>query len=181
MNKKTSIFLLTLLLAVFPANAQRFSISTNLLDYANLGTLNLDASYGVDRHWSVGAAVKYNPYTSRQRSGILNARFWPWHIYSGWWVSGSMRYQEYNTGGYKTFKKVVDEATTEGDRLGGGLSGGYSYMLGKHFNLDIGAGFWMGYDIFKIFSCPTCGSVVGSGRKFFVLPSDLTLGISYVF
>ena len=29
------------------APAQRFNISTNLMEYANLGTLNLDVSYGV--------------------------------------------------------------------------------------------------------------------------------------
>ncbi|MCQ2170923.1 MAG: DUF3575 domain-containing protein [Bacteroidales bacterium] len=181
MNRKALILMGLFLLMAAPVKAQQFSVSTNILDYVNLGTLNLDASYGLDVHWSVGAAVKYNPYTNRQRSGALTARFWPWHVFSGWWVAGAMRYQEYNTGGYKTFRKKEDEPTNEGDRLGGGLSGGYSYMLGKHFNLDIGAGFWMGYDLFKIYSCPTCGSVVGSGRKFFILPSDLTLGISYVF
>ena len=34
------------------APAQRFNISTNLMEYANLGTLNLDVSYGVARNWS---------------------------------------------------------------------------------------------------------------------------------
>ena len=44
------------------APAQRFNISTNLMEYANLGTLNLDVLYGVARNWSVGAGVRCNPF-----------------------------------------------------------------------------------------------------------------------
>ena len=40
------------------ALAQRFTLSTNLLEYANLGTLNLDASFGVAQKWSLVAGVK---------------------------------------------------------------------------------------------------------------------------
>lgn len=163
------------------AGAQEFAVATNALDYANLGTLNLEASYAPATHWTIGAGVKYNPYTFRQRSVAINTRYWPWHKYSGWWVSGSVRYQEYNTGGYKTGRKVSNELTSEGDRLGGGVSSGYSYMLGKHFNLDMGLGVWAGYDVFRSYSCPTCGYTVKTGKKFFVLPSDFLLGISYLF
>lgn len=168
-------------LSVCLAGAQNFAVSTNALDYANLGTLNLDASYAPGTHWSVGAGIKYNPYTYRQRSFSLNARYWPWHKFSGWWVAGSMRYQEYNTGGFKSGRKSLKEQTDEGDRIGGGLSGGYSYMLGKHFNMDFGLGLWAGYDVFRTYSCPHCGSITKTGKKFFVLPSDFTLGVSYLF
>ena len=86
-------FVLTLaLLASGRVLAQDASISTNLVDYAQLGTLNLEASCGVARHWSLNAGVKYNPFSfeneelqspmqSRQRSVALGTRYWPWHIY----------------------------------------------------------------------------------------------------
>ena len=43
-------------------DAQKASLSTDLLGYANFVTMNLDASYPVSRHWSINAGVKYNLY-----------------------------------------------------------------------------------------------------------------------
>ena len=96
-------------------------------------------------------------------------------MYSGWWVGGKLQYQEYNVGG------IVSRKTSEGDRLGAGISGGYSYMLGKHFNIDFGLGFWTGYDKFSVYACPVCGVTENSGSKFFILPSDVMIALSYVF
>jgi len=166
------------------AGAQEFSLATNILDYANMGTLNADASYGFSRHWSATASLKYNPFSfgegvqekrNRQLSCAAGLRYWPWHVFSGWWLSGAFRYQQYNTGGF------VSVRTTEGDRLGGSIAGGYSYMINSHLNVDLGVGMWMGYNIYKTYSCQTCGRVVGSGRKYFILPSDIILSIAYVF
>ena len=101
------------------ANAQSFRLSTNLADCANLGTLNLEAAYGMSRHWSLSASVKYNPFEygdedaalqSKQRSVSVGARYWPWHVYSGWWASGDLRYQEYRT------VAPSSPLTTQGDR-----------------------------------------------------------------
>ena len=44
-------------------HARKFSISTDILGYAKLGTLNLDASYAVSRRWSLTAGMRYNPFT----------------------------------------------------------------------------------------------------------------------
>jgi len=164
--------------------AQEFALSTNMLDYANFGTVNLQASYGFDRHWSLNAGMKYNPFSfnegesesrNKQLSYSVGARFWPWHIYSGWWLSGGVRYQEYNSGG------ITSVQTSEGDRFGGSLGGGYTYMLNTHLNLDFGVGIWGGYDIFTTYACQTCGKVISDGRKYFVRPSDIMLALTYIF
>lgn len=166
------------------ALAQKFAVSTNFLDYANFATMNLEASYGIDRHWSLDAGVKLNPFTfnpgessaqNRQRSFSTGARYWPWHIYSGWWLSGAVRYQEYNNGGFRTRR------TSEGDRFGGGVGGGYTYMISPHFNLDLGAGAWAGYDVYKVYACQNCGKIISEGQKFFILPSDIMLSLTYIF
>ena len=174
-----------LLLAVGLAlAAQEVSLSTNLADYAALGTINMEATYGFARHWSVNAGVKYNPFSFgegenakqlRQRAISAGARFWPWHIYSGWWMGAKVQYQEFNEGG------LVSPETSEGDRYGGGLAAGYSRMLGKHFNLDLGLGMWAGYSVYTTYACQVCGRKVDSGSRFFVLPNDVILGINYIF
>ena len=46
-------------------SARKFSVSTDLLGYLELGTLNADVSYALSRHWNVTAGVRYNPFTFR--------------------------------------------------------------------------------------------------------------------
>ena len=183
---KRVVIILFLLQLCQAASAQKFSISTNLLGYVELGTLNLDASYALSRRWNIQAGVRYNPFTFRrddparqfqyrQRSYSLGVRLWPWHIWSGWWFAGKGRWQEYNVGG------ILSSKTREGDRFGGGLYAGYAHMLSPHLNLEFGLGLWAGVDIYKVYSCPSCGLTLESGSKAFVLPDDIMLSIVYVF
>lgn len=167
-------------------SAQRFSLSTNLLDYARLGTLNLDASYAASRHWSITAGARYNPFTYnegdpekqfqyRQQSYAAGARWWMWHTWSGWWFGGKLRYQEYNAGG------IGSPETEEGDRVGAGLYAGYTHMLTPHLNMEFGLGFWGGRSWYTSYSCPTCGVTLEKGQEYFVRPDDLMISIVYVF
>lgn len=167
-------------------SAQKVSLSTDLLGYLCLGTMNADVSVAVSRKLSLTAGVRYNPFSFgtpeeerqfqlRQRSLSLGARIWPWHTGSGWWVAGKLRCQEYNMGG------ISGPETEEGNRFGAGVYAGYTHMLSSHFNLEFGAGAWTGMNIFKRYSCPSCGITVSAGRKFFVLPDDVMVSVVYVF
>jgi hypothetical protein len=188
---KRYYFILTILIfgLLFKTNiskSREFAVTSNFLQYLNLGTLNAEASISVSRHWSFITGALYNPFyfkfnsgekevNNRQRTFNIGTRFWPWHVYSGWWICGKTQYQEYNFGG------VYNKSTREGDRFGAGISAGYSYMLGKHFNLEFGAGLWSGLDIYRVYSCPRCGITLKNGRKWFVLPDNITLALSYIF
>ena len=185
--KRISLWLAALLLLLSePLSAGKFSLSTDLLGYAALGTLNLDGSYAVSRRWSLTAGARYNPFTFRkadparqfqfrQQSYALGARMWPWHTGSGWWFAGKMRYQEYNRGG------LFLNDTREGDRFGAGIYAGYTHMLTAHLNLEFGLGLWAGMDVYRKYSCPKCGTVTSSGKAGFILPDDAMISIAYVF
>ena len=184
--KRGLLTLVFVLLAGGVVRAQKYSLSVNLIECARLGTLNLDASYALNRYWSVTAGVRYNPFTyykgdverqfqARQHSYSVGVRLWPWHVMSGWWFGAKSRWQEYNIGG------VVSRQTREGDRFGGGVYAGYAYMIAPHLNLEFGMGVWAGADIYKVYSCPSCGLTVDGGVKGFVLPDDMTIGLVYVF
>lgn len=180
-----TVFMLLMLLSSFKASAQRFSISTNILDYACLGTMNVECAYSVSRYWSLTAGAEYNPFTFRsgqqdqfqlrQRSCSLGARLWPWHTWSGWWVSGKLRYQEYNFGG------ILSKSTDEGDRVGVVVCAGYTHMLSPHLNIEFGLGAWSGLDWFCQYECQRCGQTLLTGRRWFVLPDDIMLSLVYVF
>lgn len=180
--------LLSVLFAVLPlvTYGQKASVSTNLLGYAALGTLNIDASYAVSRHWSIVAGARFNPFTFRkgdpqeqfqyrQQSYSVGVRMWPWHIWSGWWFASRLRYQEYNAGG------IISQQTREGDRTGLGLYSGYTHMISSNFNIEFGLGFWAGVDLYKVYSCPLCGLTRDEGRKVFMLPDDIMISLVYVF
>lgn len=177
----------TLLLFGAKASAQDISLSTNLLGYLNFGTMNADLCWGFSRHLSAEAGVRYNPFTypgregvadqlqSKQRTVSAGIRYWPWHIHSGWWLSGKAQAQEFNMGG------LTEAETHEGDRIGAGLTGGYTYMVSRHFNFEVGAGVWAGSENYTVYECPVCGKITDSGRKTFFLPNEFLLGIVYVF
>lgn len=180
---------LCLILGLCPLGTEakgRFSVSTDLLGYANLATFNADFSYAFARHWGVTVGARYNPFSfrtddpdkqfqSRQQSYSVGVRYWPWHIWSGWWFSSKVRWQEYNTGG------ILSPETSEGDRVGAGLYAGYALMVSPHFNVEFGVGVWAGYDKYKRYSCPTCGLTIDQGEKGFILPDDIMISLVYVF
>lgn len=189
--KTSFLSILTAVLALLTlpairAGAQNLSVSTNAVGYINYGTLNAEASVSVARQWTVTAGVKYNPFrftagedahevNNRQRLFAAGARFWPWHVYSGWWIAGKLQYQEYNQGG------ITSPLTQEGDRIGLGATVGYTYMLARHLNLEFGLGGWAGADFYTRYECPTCGLTLEEGRKAFILPNDIIVAISYIF
>ncbi len=183
MKKFIGVLFLCLAFTV-QAHGQKVSVTTNMAGYLNLVTLNVEGSYALHQHWSLVAGVKYNPFTfhfggkqvqNRQQCYNLGVRYWPWHIYSGWWIAGKLQYQEYNSGG------IVSQKTEEGDKWGAAFTGGYTYMLNSHLNLEFGLGFWTGVKKFSEYNCPACGLTMDRGTKAFILPNDIIIGISYVF
>lgn len=178
-------FLLLLLLLPVTAQAQRYSVGTNAVDWMTLGTLNAEASVAVARYVSIHAGAELNPWTFhagdpdrqlqlRQNSYWAGARWWPWHVYSGWWAGADVRYTVYNGGG------IRQREAEEGDAFGLGLWGGYALMLTGRWNLDLGAGFWGGWTHYKTYACPLCGHKVDEGQKPFILP-DARIAIQLIF
>ena len=189
-----SIFLL-LLSQPHSLRAQSASIAANAADMLELGTIGLEASVGLSRHWTLNAGAKLNPWTFRAKdtfNGLysepnpdqvqdrrqtyhLGGRYWPWNIYSGLWAGARAQWEEYSRGG------LLNDRTEEGDALGLSVSAGYSLMVKEHINLDFGAGIWAGRTKYTTYECPRCGKVLSSGNKWFLLPSEIVLSFVYVF
>ena len=185
MKHKIIITLLLIALPIF-CSAQDWSVSTNAMDYVSLGTLNAEVSMATGRHISINASARINPWTfhkgdpskqmqNRQQTYAVGVRYWPWHIYSGWWMSDMAQYQEYNRGG------IISATTEEGDAYGLSIGAGYSLMLHEHWNLDFGLSLWGGQKTFVTYACPSCGKITEKGAKWFFLPNDLRVSIAYIF
>ena len=193
--KKLVVVFLFIMFSAATAMAQTWSVAANAADMADLGTIGVEGSAAVSQHWSIHAGAKFNPWTfakkdtfnglfsepnpdqkqNRKQTYAVGARWWPWNVYSGWWVGGKAQYQEYNRGG------IISKTAEEGDAFGAALSGGYSLMLKEHWNLDFGFGLWGGWTKYTTYACPSCGHVVDDGQKWFILPNELILSFVYIF
>ena len=185
LTRKTAVAIIALLASSIYVSAQRYSVGTNAVDLLSLGTVNAEASIAVSQHYSVHIGAELNPWTyhngnqekqmqARQNSYWGGVRFWPWHVYSGWWAGVDGRYSVYNLGG------ITQKEAEEGDAFGGGLYGGYSFMLNRLWNLDLGLGIWGGYKKYTTYACPTCGVTVDKGEKAFFIP-DARIAIQLIF
>ena len=72
-----------------PLKAQKWSIGTNLLDYANFLTINAETGVSLHQHWSLTAEGRYNPFYFQGRSHRIQnkklaisagARYWPFFV-----------------------------------------------------------------------------------------------------
>lgn len=184
-----------LFLATFCGHAQKVAIETNLADWAMLATPNISLQYGVSRHFTVEAQAAVNAWSfrtggsdgermqrevkARQQRYALGVRWWPWNVYSGWWVGAKLQYQEYDNGGLKALAWLPDNES--GDAVGAGIDAGYSLQVHRHWNLDFGLGLWGGYKKYTVYSCPWCGKTQAKGTKTFVMPSQAVIALTYVF
>ena len=160
------LFVIALMAWSMGLKAQTWAVAVNAADAIDLGTISVEGSAAVSQHWSLHAGVRVNPWTfgrkdtfnglfsepnpdqkqGRKQVYAMGARWWPWNVYSGWWVGGKAQYQEYNRGGLRLPIGVGnDGGAEEGDAFGAALSGGYSLMLREHWNLDFGLGVWGGW------------------------------------
>ena len=193
MKNRTNIYrciIVALLLICTPkaADAQKWAVSTNLLSWAGLGTINAECSYSLHQHMTLHAGGVANPWDAmsptyvelrnNQYGGYIGAKYWPWHVYSEWWAGAKLQYKNFEQVGILTSKYV------KGDAIGAGISGGYSFMLGNHFNLDLGAGVWGGcllnYTKYKN-GTPINTEIMEKGTKGFFYLDNLILSVIYIF
>ena len=170
--------------------AQKFSVHTNVLDWANFGTINGGCTMSVSQHVSLDLSARYNAWSfgdkeegarylkNRKRSAALGMRVWPWSTMSSWWFGLRAQGMEYDFGG------ILKDFNEAGWAYGGGLSAGYSYLLNPHWNLDVGFGLWGGRKIYQRYDCAWCGRSESGDRwmkGWFIAPDDFHVTFAYVF
>lgn len=188
----TVILILTVIFPSFRTAAQesrktQVALSTDLVDWANFGTVNLEAGVSLHQHFSVHAGAKYNLWNfkthnlglalyNKQTTAYAGFRYWPWYVLSGWWVGAQAQYTDYAETG------VWRHALDTGKAIGGGVSFGYTLMLHENLNLEFGAGVWAGRRFeHTLYCCPDCMKVRESGPGNFVALNDISISLMYVF
>jgi hypothetical protein len=191
---KAKIILVSILLflgAGTSSFAQKASISTNLMDWANFGTANIEAGVSIAQHFSLNAGGHYNPWRikggetfNKQKAAYAGVRYWPWYVFSGWWFGAKLQAAAYETANtpHFEFPFVGSSGMTESLTVGAGLSFGYTLMLHQNINLEFGAGLWGGRHLqYARFETPDSMNPIDNGPRNFLALDDVSVSIMYVF
>lgn len=185
--KKVLLVLMFTFAGCFLASAQKVTLGTNVIQWADLGSINLEGSLAVSQHVSLHMGGRYNPFyfqrgtenqfQNRKRGAWMGTRFWTWYVNSGWFFQAKAQWQEYNY-----YLPGMTNVKEEGDRFGGGLAAGYALMITDHFNIEFGISVWGGMQIYNEDLLPEMGRRVTAGaKKGFILPDDVSVTLVYVF
>lgn len=187
---KTRIFIISILLLLSglftDVRAQKVSLSTNFVDWAYLGTANIEAGISLSQHFSLAIGGKVNPWEfhtpkgydmyDKQYTAYAGVRYWPWYVFSGWWLEAKTQYKMFSRTG------LWRPALEQGTSIGAGLSFGYTIMLHQNLNLELGAGIWGGRHLeYNLYECPRCMSVRDSGPRNFITADKLSVSLTYIF
>ena len=187
LNYRKSLFVL-LLFITNSVSAQQVTLSNNLLYDATL-TPNLRLGVRLSPHWSMGLTAGYRPWptddnTSRKWKHLLLApdvRYWTDSVDVRHFFGINLIYSHYNVADVKfpfgLWKSVRDERR-QGDLGAIGAYYGYSWPLGRFWNLEAHIGAAIGYTKFDRFECGHCGTKIGTDKKVFVMPQA---GVSIVY
>ena len=187
LNYHKSLFVL-LLFITNSVSAQQVTLSNNLLYDATL-TPNLRLGVRLSPHWSMGLTAGYRPWptddnTSRKWKHLLLApdvRYWTDSVDVHHFFGINLIYSHYNVADVKfpfgLWKSVRDERR-QGDLGAIGAYYGYSWPLGRFWNLEAHIGAAIGYTKFDRFECGHCGTKIGTDNKIFVMPQA---GVSIVY
>jgi len=183
------ILLIIAVLAAFSttSQAQKFAVSTNAFYWAYYGTINAEMSMSVAQHVSLQLGGRYNPWNfssgdtaryMKEKCAYFGFRYWPWYVYSGWWVGAKGQYKDFNV----TNLPPYPGSLREGKSVGGGLSAGYTLMLKKNWNIEFSAGLWGGYHLdYNVWASAAKKEVLKSGPRPFVDMDEIGITFMYIF
>ena len=133
------------------ANAQDIAAKTNLL-YWSSTTPNLSFEFGLGKRTTLDLTGAYNPWTLNKDSNkkikhwlvMPEFRYWLCERYNGHFFGLHSGYVFYNISGVRVLfqDKSTKNHRYQGWATGAGLSYGYSWILGKRWNIEatIGSG-----------------------------------------
>lgn len=194
MKIKLCVALLMVLFADMFASAQKVALKTNLL-YDATATVNAGIEIGLAPRWTLDISGNFNDWTmshNRKWKHWLvqpEARYWFCERFSGHFIGIHAHGGEYNFGNLKNgikflgsdFSKLTDNRY-QGWYVGGGLSYGYAWILGKHWNLEAELGIGYIYTRFDKYPCAECGEKIEEDASHHYFgPTKLALSIVYLF
>ncbi|MCH5311016.1 MAG: DUF3575 domain-containing protein [Prevotella sp.] len=194
MKVRKRLFLLVFLLGTLvSARGQNVALKTNLLYDATL-TVNAGLEVGLAPRWSFDLSGNYNNWTVNEHKWKHwlvqpEARYWFCDRFAGHFLGFHLLGGEYNFGNIKNsikflgtdFSDLTDHRH-QGWYVGAGVAYGYSFILNRHWNLELEAGFGYVYTRYDVFECAGCGKKIEEDKPHhYVGPTKAAINLVYEF
>lgn len=174
--------------------AQDVAVKTNIL-YDAAATVNVGIEAGLAPKWTLDISGNYNGWTlsgdRRWKHWLVQpeARRWFCDKFAGHFIGVHALGGQFNVGNLQNnirflgtdFSKLSDRRY-QGWLAGAGIAYGYSWILGRHWNLEaeIGAG-WI-YTCHDVYPCAACGTKLASGQSHnYFGPTKAAVNLVFVF
>lgn len=188
--KIRAIIVFVALLFCCRLSAQHVAVKTNLL-YDATATANLGFEFALAPKWTLDVSGNVNAWNvkdwrTRHWLAQPEARYWLCERFNGHFFALHGLAGQYNFGHLPSnipllgFKDLKD-FRYQGWMYGGGIGYGYSWILGKHWNLEAEIGLGYIYATYDKYPCAECGTVIDKGHKNYVGPTKIALNIEYLF
>lgn len=198
MRTLKSLKLLSVLFAALvslDASGQKAAVKTNLLYDIAAYTANLGVEIGLAPRWTLDVSANYNGWTlsdnRRWKHWVVQpeARYWLCDRFAGHFFGLHAHGGQFNIGGLKNgisflgsdFSKL-ENRRYQGWLAGAGIAYGYSWILGKHWNLEAEIGLGYIYTHFDTYPCADCGrKIAEDGSHHYVGPTKAAINLVYMF
>ena len=190
--KRKICLLVVALTAVFGMHAQRVNMKTNLIADALLSP-NLGIEIGLKPHWSLDLSGELNLWTVNEHKWKHwlvqpEARYWFCEYFAKSFLGFHAIGGQYNFGNLRNginflgsdLSRLTDHRY-QGWGVGAGIAYGYSFLLNRHFNLELELGIGWIYTWFDEFECKDCGKMTDHRHHNYVGPTKAAINLVYVF
>ena len=175
------------------ARGQNVALKTNLLYDATL-TVNAGLEVGLAPRWSLDLSGNYNGWKVNEHKwkhwlAQPEARYWFCDRFAGHFLGLHALGGQYNFGNIKNslnflgtdFSELTDHRH-QGWFAGAGVAYGYSWILGRHWNLELELGVGYVYTRYDVFECAGCGKKVEEDKPHhYVGPTKAAINLVYEF
>ncbi|MDY3067397.1 MAG: DUF3575 domain-containing protein [Porphyromonas sp.] len=189
---KGVVFLFVVLTGMFVgrADAQKVAAKTNLLYAATTSpNLALEFRMGKKTTLELGGGISLwkseeNNRTFKHWMAQPELRYWFCDVFNGHFLGLHAHGGQFNVGGIDIplgrLEKFKD-TRYEGYFYGAGLSYGYQWVLGRHWNIEASIGGGYARFFYDKFPCAHCGKKLGEGVYNYWGITRSTLSLVYVF
>ena len=187
-SHKTSLLIIVafLSLSTIELSAQRIAVKSNILQWAT-ATPNIGLELGVSQRLTLDLTYGINPFTfennKKWKHWIVQPelRYWFCERFYGHFLGLHLGGGEYNLSRVKIpTVKNSQNYRYEGWDVLGGISYGYSWILGKRWNLEATLGLGVIHTNYERFECPDCGRHIENGKSTFFSPTKAGVSIIYM-
>lgn len=184
------IVVLLLCGSVERASGQNIVVKTNVPQWG-LGTVNLAAEVGLAPKWTAELSYSLNHRDNLYHTlgdkqldhwlAVGEARYWLCDRFYGHFFGLHVMGGEMNINQVRVpFGNYKKDFRYEGPIYMGGISYGYSFILGRRFNMEAEIGLGVAHSRVKKYDCATCGAYKTTESKTYFTPTRIAVNLIYV-